>query len=101
MLNEQQFKQVEHSYKHENVLVARIGNDVYVCDKVIKHQKEGTIELKDCVRVDETCFEKNGDYYGDITNDPLKNFILDDCYADSESAVASVYYEDEIREIWN
>lgn len=99
MLNEQQLKQVENSFKHSNVLVARIGEEVYVCERTLKHKKEGTIELRECYKVDETCFEENGEYYGETLNEE-KNFIMEDYYANYDYAVASIYFEDEIKETW-
>lgn len=103
MLSKEQIKQVERSYKHSDCLVFCIENEnatsrrVFVAETCLKHRKEATIEMVECAEVNETCFEKSGDYYGEVVG-PLKNIILDDPYADEECCVASIYYEDEVRE---
>lgn len=101
MLTKEQIKQVEHSFKHGDGFVFVIEDrGVFVADRVLKHRKEATVEMRDCAEVDETCFGPNGEYDGDITNAPLKNFILDDPYADYDNTVASIYYSDEIKEVF-
>ena len=101
MLTKEQIKQVEHSFKHSNVLVAQIGNKVYACERTLKHKKEGTIELRECYEIDESCFHQGKDEedYGETVGKE-KNFILEDCYAGNDNLVASVYYDDEIKEVW-
>ena len=54
--------------------------------------------MQDCSEVDSTCFEKNGEYYGDVCPRSY-NIILADPYAGNDYEVASVYYEDEIVEL--
>ena len=99
-MTKQQIKQIEHSFKHSNVLVAQIGKKVYVCERTLKHKKEGTIELRECYQVDESCFHEGEEpYYGETVGKE-KNFILADPYADEPNCVASIYYEDEIKEEW-
>ena len=107
MLSKEQIHQIERSYKHSNCLVFCIENGnatsrrVFVAETFYKHPKEATIEMVDCAEIDESCFEPNGDYYGDVTNAPLKNIILDDPCVHNDYCVASVYYEDEVREVFN
>lgn len=97
MLTLAQFRQVEDSFRHGDELVFRIeGRGVFVADRVLKHKKEATIEMRGCFEVDETCFYDE-DYFGDTLGKEI-NFILADPYAGYDSAVATVYYEDEIKE---
>ena len=98
MTNEQ-INQIEQSYSHGDCMVFQIGNKVFVAETVLKHRKEGTVEFQDCQEVDETCFGENGEYDGDVL-DKVENFILADPLADEPNSVASVYYEDEIKERW-
>lgn len=97
MLTKEQIKKVEHSFKHGDAFVFHIeGRGVFVADKTYKHRKEATVEFKECYEVNESCFEGD-DYYGE-TCGSQKNFILDDPYADEPNIIASVYYQDEIKE---
>lgn len=96
MLSETQMKQVEASYKHGDALVVRIDGRVYVTEDFKKDPKAGTIKLKNCQEVDETCFSENGEeYYGDVTGENY-NFTLKDSYADNENVVATIYYAKDI-----
>lgn len=97
MTNEQ-FKQVEHSFKHGDTAVIKIGERIFVCEQALKHRKEATIEFKDCYEVNDSCFEPNGEYYGD-TLPNSHTIILDDHLADEPNCVETIYYDDEIREI--
>lgn len=99
MLSKEQFKQVEESFRHSDSLVVRIGELVYVCEEALKHRKDGTIELRECYEVDETCFDKNGDYYGETTGEE-RNFILEDHLADNDNLVETIYYDDELKTTW-
>jgi len=107
MLSKEQIQQIEHSYKHSNCLVFCIENSnstqrrVFVAETCQKHAKEATIEMIECAEIDESCFEADGEYYGDVTNEPLKTIILDDPCVNNPNCVASVYYEDEVREVFN
>ena len=96
MTNEQ-FNQVEESFSCGDCLVFKIGERVFVTDTILKHPKQGTIEFQDCNEIDESCFESNGEYYGETL---LKtyNFIIADPYADNENQIATIYYNDEIEE---
>jgi len=98
-MTKEQINQIERSYSHSDCLVFSIGEKVFVAETCLKHQKEATIEMVDCAEIDETCFERDGEYYGDVIDAPLKTFILDDPCADNRCCVASVYYEDEVREV--
>ena len=106
MLTRQQVRQIERSYQHSNCVVFSIEDNksnkrrVFVAETCLKHSKEATIEMVECAEVDETCFEKTGDYYGEVVG-PLITIILDDPCADNENCVASIYYEDEVREVFN
>ena len=76
---EQILKDVEESFGCCGDYTAIIvDNKVYSCDKVIKHIN-GTIEFKNCSQVDETCYEPNGEYIGDILPG-LTTFIFKDKY---------------------
>lgn len=94
-MTREQIKQIEHSYKHGDALVFRVGEKVFVTDSILKHRKEATIEMVDCNEVDETCFANNGEYYGDTLPKSYR-IILNDPYADNENVVAAEYYEDEL-----
>lgn len=97
MLSEEQIKKVEHSFKHGDAFVFVIeGRGVFVADRVLKHKKEATVEMREVYEVNEKCFN-DGDYYGD-TWGPEMMFILSDPYADNANLVASRYYQDEIKE---
>lgn len=107
MLTKEQIQLIEHSYSHSDCLVFSVENDqhtsrrVFVAETCQKHRKESIIEMIDCAEIDESCFEPNGEYYGDVTDAPLKNIILDDPCRDNPNCVVSVYYEDEVREVFN
>lgn len=97
MLSEEQIKKVEHAFKHGDAFVFVIeGRGVFVADRVLKHKKEATVEMREVYEVNEKCFNDN-DYYGD-TWGPEMMFILSDPYADNPNLVASRYYQDELRE---
>lgn len=96
-MTKEQFNQVEESFSHSDCLVFKIGERVFVTEDIFKHQKEGTIEFQDCSEVDESCFESNGDYYGDVLSGSY-NIILNDPYADKPNLVAVNYYGDELIE---
>ena len=97
MLSDLQITQVEHAFKHGDAFVfVIIGRGVFVADRVLKHKKEATVEMREVFEIDESCFSGN-EYYGD-TCGPEKMFILDDPYADNPNLVASRYHRDEIRE---
>lgn len=98
-MTNQQINQINQSYRHGDTMVFQIGNKVFVAETVLKHRKQGTVEFRECQEVDETCFGENGEYDGDVL-DEVKNFILADPYADQPNCVASIYYEDEIKEEW-
>lgn len=97
MLSEEQIKQVEYAFKHGDAFVFVIeGHGVFVADRVLKHKKEATVEMREVYEINESCFSDD-EYYGD-TCGPEKMFILSDPYADNPNLVASRYYQDEIRE---
>ena len=98
MLSKNQIRQINNSFKHSDCVVFTIGEKVYVAEKCYKHAKEGTIEMVECYEIDETCFEPNGEYYGETLSD-MSTIILEDTYADNPNMVATVYYEDEVKEI--
>lgn len=98
MLTKSQIKQVIHSYKHGEYMVVTIGDKVFVCEEVLKHPKEATVELRNCQEVDESCFEPNGEYYGETLGQDF-TYILDDPCADQPELIATVYYSDEIKEV--
>lgn len=97
MLTKEQINKVEQSYRNGDSIVIQIGDKVLVAETVLKHRKEATIEFQGCLEVDESCFEPNGDYYGDVKSGEEKTYILDDPYADNPNMVASVYYDDEVK----
>ena len=66
-----------------------VGNRVFSCDKVIKHRND-TIEFKNCSHVDESCYEPNGDYIGDILPG-LTTFIFKDKYPAKRNAMFGLY----------
>ena len=94
----EQINKIENAFKHGDECVFQIGKKIYVAEEVLKHRKEATIEFVRSFESDESCFESNGEYYGDVLPSP-KTFILEDTYADNENIVALVYYEDEIKEV--
>lgn len=98
MLTDEQIKQVEYSFKHGDYTVIVVGSKVYVADEVLKHRKEATVEFKGCCEVDETCFESNGEYFGETLPEE-HTVIVSDAYADSPCMYDSLYYEDEIVSI--
>lgn len=97
MLSEEQIKQVEYAFKHGDAFVFVIeGRGVFVADRVLKHKKEATVEMREVYEVNAQCFDGD-EYYGDAC-EPELMFILSDPYADNPNLVASRYYQDEIRE---
>ena len=98
MLTKEQITQVEHSFKHGDCFVFQIeGRGVFMAERVLKHRKEATVEMRECHEIDESCFQNDGEYYGDVKEKEL-NFILDDPYVENENTIASIYYLDEIKE---
>lgn len=91
------FNKVNCSIKNGDTLVFMIGRRVFISDTILKHKKEATIEFKDCYEVDYTCFEENGEYYGDALPSS-GTIILRDPFADNPNEVATKYYHDEIVE---
>lgn len=98
MLTEEQIKKVEHSVKHGDATVIVVANKVYVANEVLKHHKEATVEFVDCNEVDESCFESDGEYIGEILPGE-KTIIVADAYPESDCVYASYYYEDEVKVI--
>lgn len=113
MLTNEQIDLIEYAYKHSDCLVFTIEDDNHTRNRVfivessdiLKHPKEATIEMQNCIEVDETCFEDRGygfEYYGEyLYKEPLKNIILSDPYPDNENIIESLYYEDEVKEVFN
>lgn len=95
MLSTEQIKKIEHSFKHGDNLVFTVNTRTFVSDTILKHRKEATIEMMHCSEIDESCFDSNGEYNGDVLPG-LWRVILQDPYADSSITVASLYYRDEI-----
>ena len=98
MLTDEQIKQIEHSFKHGNSTVIVVDSKVYVADEVLKHRKEATVEFRGCCEVNETCFESNGEYFGETLPEE-HTVIINDTYANNPYMYASLYYEDEIVSI--
>jgi hypothetical protein len=101
---EQILEDVEESFGCCGDYTAIIVDDkVYSCDKVIKH-RNGTIEFRNCCQVDETCYEPNGEYLGEVL-EGAKTFILKDSYPKKRQncfiELYSQYYTKEaiVREI--
>ena len=97
-MTQAQIKQIEDSFRNGDCLVFQIGEKVYVSDQVYKHRKEATIEMKCCNEIDITCFEPNGDYWGDVLPGQY-NIILQDHLADFDNSIESRYYDDEVVSI--
>lgn len=99
MLTQEQIWQIEYSFKHTSTLVFEIENvGVFIADRTVKRAHDGTIEMKECYEVDESCFTKSGDYYGDVTR-CVRKLILQDPYAGNPNIVASCYKQSEIKEL--
>ena len=98
MLTKEQINQIEYSFKHGGGIVLIIGENVYVAERCTKYKKSGNITYFDCFKVDESCFEKDGSYYGAVIPG-RKKIRLKDPYAFNENIIASVYKEDEIIKI--
>ena len=96
-MTKEQFNQVEESFSHSDCFTFKIGERVFVTEDIFKHQKQGTIEFQDCNEVDESCFDSDGEYYGDVLPSSY-NIILNDPYADEPNIVATNYYCDELVE---
>lgn len=96
-MNKKQIELIVEAYSHGDDLVFQVGERVFVAEQVLKHRKEATIEMMQCSEVDETCFDSEDEYYGDVLAGSYR-IILNDPYADYENSVATVYYDDEIVE---
>ena len=88
---------VERSYKHGDYLPIMVGDRIFVADEWFKHRKEGTIEFV-ADEVDRTCFENNGEYFGETLGRTWR-IILADPYVDCDNAVETIYYADELVEL--
>lgn len=95
MLSAEQIKKIKHSFKHGDNLVFTVDTRTFVSDTILKHHKDALIEMMHCSEIDESCFDSNGEYNGDVLPG-LWRVILKDPYADSSITVASLYYRDEI-----
>lgn len=93
-MTDEQYRKVERSFKHGDALVFKVGNRVFVSERVWK-QRNGTVKMFGCNEINDTCFEPDGEYYGD-TLPGLRTITLSDPYPDQENIVASVYYEHEV-----
>ena len=90
-------RMVEQSYRNGDSLPIMIGDRIFVADEWFKHKKEGTIEFV-ADEVDRTCFEDNGEYYGE-TIGRMWRIILADHLVDCNNAIETIYYDDEIVEM--
>ena len=98
-MTQEQINKINQSFSHSDSIVIQVGDKIYVADDLIKRRKYGEIQFKDCSEINESCFESNGEYYGDVCGGPLVDIYLDDPYADEPNEVATVYYQDELREV--
>lgn len=96
-MTKEQIKKIEQSFRNGDDIVFSISGRVFIAEKCYKHRKEAMIEFRNCQEIDETCFEPNGDYYGDVLSEVKDIIVLDDPFPENPNMVASVYYEDEIR----
>ena len=95
----QQLRKINNSFSHSDSIVFQIGDRVFVADDLVKRRKYGEIQFKDCSEIDESCFDSNGNYDGDVCKGPLVDIYLDDPYADYPNEFATLYYQDELREV--
>lgn len=82
-----------------DILVFTLEERVFISDEVKKHRKDRTIEMKFCDEIDESCFEKNGEYLGDIVPGDSLRIIFKDPYYKTDFIVASAYYNKDIIKI--
>ena len=104
MLSKERIEKVERSYRHSDCLVFVVGERVFVAEECLKHPKDATIEMIECAEIDDSCFgfsPNDDDYNGEVSDAPLKNIILNDPFHHNANAVASVYYDDEVVEVFN
>ena len=98
-MTQEHIKQIEQAFKHGDNLVFQIGERVFVSDTILKHRKQGTIEMQECSEIDIACFNPDGSYDGDVLSD-LYNIILEDHYSELDNIIETQYYEDELVEIY-
>ena len=90
---------IERSYSNGDEVVFVVGNKIYVCfGGVDFHDHNKTIHFKDCNRVDETCIEANGEYFGDGVGDCV-DVYLDNHLWENPNMVETRFYDDELIEI--
>ena len=101
MLTKEQYHMVERSFHHSG-LVFKLEERVFQTEDIIYH-KNGTITFKDCIEIDETCFEEDGtEYYGDFLNNPLVTITVKDPNpkgTKNSCCIASQYYDEDVIEI--
>lgn len=90
-----EMKKIEYAFKHGESIVFKWGRKVFVAERVFKHRKEATVEFRECYEIDRSCFDKNGDYWGDTVGKE-RNFIFQDYYADNPNAIPYIFYKDEL-----
>ena len=81
----------------ERIVIEVMMRGTFVCENIIKHKKEATIEFINCRRVDDGCFTEDG-FRGIYCPEPAKRFVFQDAQADSDIAYETTFYTDEIIE---
>jgi hypothetical protein len=92
-LSEEQLKILDARFGSENVILIE-KHGVFICDKQTKHSRAKTVELRDCRKVDGTCFTSTGEYAGTYVG-KQQYFIMKDMLDDSELFL-QYYYDREI-----
>lgn len=91
-----QYRLIERSFSNGDTLVFRVGGRVFITEEdTLKHRKEATIEMVNCSEVDQSCFNADGSYDGDVLPQ-LYRIILQDPQADVDNVVETLYYDDEL-----
>lgn len=101
MLTEKQYHMVERSYHHSG-LVFKVEERVFHTEDIIYHRNK-TITFKDCIEINETCFEEDGTkYYGEYLNTPLLSITVKDPNrkgTKNSCWIASQYYIEDIVKV--
>lgn len=95
MTIKEKFKIVEHSYKHGDELPVMVGDKIYVCFGGTElHDKNTTIQFKDCSEV--TDVDEN--YDGDVKSGSVDIYLTNHLW-ENPNLVETQFYEDELIEI--
>lgn len=92
-LSDKQIDKLDERFGRENVIIIE-NHGVFICDNQTKHKRAKTVELRNCRKVDGTCFTSTGEYAGTYVGSQ-QYFIMKDMLYDG-GIFLQYYYDREI-----